>query len=184
MEECAENTRCSGLFIKSYLRNLTDQALKWELADQQLGRPLVLADLAKGDGAWAVASWWQPPRRSALRLRSFCFLFYSRLRIPPQLTLKPPQRSRPRQGLHARHRSPSKKCTKGYPLANYSVHGMPFSSSPSFPMCSFSSWRAQRTLHEKTTQLTNARLLVRLRLQKKEAGPEPRRSPGIPLLEV
>ena len=37
------------------LRDLTHQALEGQLADQQLGRLLVLADLAQGDGARPVA---------------------------------------------------------------------------------------------------------------------------------
>ena len=37
------------------LGNLADQALERELADQELGRLLVLADLAQGDGARPVA---------------------------------------------------------------------------------------------------------------------------------
>ena len=38
------------------LGNLADQALERELADQELGRLLVAADLAEGDGARAVDS--------------------------------------------------------------------------------------------------------------------------------
>ena len=37
------------------LRDLADQALEGQLADQQVGRLLVLADLPQGDGARAVA---------------------------------------------------------------------------------------------------------------------------------
>ena len=37
------------------LGDLTDQALEGQLADQQVGRLLVLADLTQGDGARAVA---------------------------------------------------------------------------------------------------------------------------------
>ena len=37
------------------LRDLADQALEGQLADQQLRRLLVLADLAQGDGTGAVA---------------------------------------------------------------------------------------------------------------------------------
>jgi hypothetical protein len=38
------------------LSNLADEALKGELADEKLGRLLVAADLAEGDGARAVPS--------------------------------------------------------------------------------------------------------------------------------
>ena len=37
------------------LGDLTDEALEWELADEELGGLLVVADLAEGDGAGAVA---------------------------------------------------------------------------------------------------------------------------------
>jgi hypothetical protein len=37
------------------LRDLANEALEWGLADQELSRLLVLADLAKGDGTGAVA---------------------------------------------------------------------------------------------------------------------------------
>ncbi len=37
-------------------RNLANQALKWELADEAVGGLLVLADLAKGDGTRLVAA--------------------------------------------------------------------------------------------------------------------------------
>ena len=37
------------------LGNLADQTLEGQLADQEVGRLLVCADLAEGDGSWAVA---------------------------------------------------------------------------------------------------------------------------------
>ena len=39
------------------LGNLADEALEWQLADQELGRLLVATDFAEGDGARAVSVW-------------------------------------------------------------------------------------------------------------------------------
>ena len=41
--------------VLEVLGNLTDQTLEGELADQEIGRLLVFADLAEGDGSRAVA---------------------------------------------------------------------------------------------------------------------------------
>ncbi len=43
------------LGLAELLGDLADQALEWQLADEQVRRLLVLADLAQGDGAGAVA---------------------------------------------------------------------------------------------------------------------------------
>ena len=37
--------------------NLTDEALEWELAEEQVGGLLVAADLTESDGTWAVTVW-------------------------------------------------------------------------------------------------------------------------------
>jgi hypothetical protein len=39
------------------LSNLTDQALEWELADQELSRLLVLSDLTESNSTWPVSVW-------------------------------------------------------------------------------------------------------------------------------
>lgn len=37
------------------LSNLTDKALEWQLADEELGGLLIATDLTEGDGSWLVA---------------------------------------------------------------------------------------------------------------------------------
>ncbi len=51
-EHCGRLKAQIGLVV---LGNLTNQALEWQLADQQVGGLLVLANLTQGDGTRAVA---------------------------------------------------------------------------------------------------------------------------------
>lgn len=53
--EGEDGTALEAQVALEVLRNLPDQALEWEHADQQLGGSLVLADLAQCHGARAVA---------------------------------------------------------------------------------------------------------------------------------
>ena len=39
------------------LGDLANETLEWELANEELGRLLVLANLTQGDRAWSVAVW-------------------------------------------------------------------------------------------------------------------------------
>ena len=52
--QCRDSRRLKAKVGLEVLRNLADQALEGELADQELGRLLVLADLTKRNGTWAV----------------------------------------------------------------------------------------------------------------------------------
>lgn len=52
------------------LSDLTDKTLEGCLADQEIGRLLVLSDLAKGDGTWAVSVRLLDSSRSWGRLAS------------------------------------------------------------------------------------------------------------------
>jgi hypothetical protein len=39
------------------LSNFTDQALEWELADQELSRFLILSDLTESNSSWSESMW-------------------------------------------------------------------------------------------------------------------------------
>ena len=53
--ECRDGRRLETEVGLEVLGDLTDKALEWQLADEELGRLLVTTDLTESDGTWPVS---------------------------------------------------------------------------------------------------------------------------------
>jgi hypothetical protein len=53
--EGADGGRLEAKIRLEILSDFTDEALEWELADEELSRLLVTTDLTEGDGSWLVS---------------------------------------------------------------------------------------------------------------------------------